>query len=108
MEKKMPKFVKSVYKKKERLCVKVNKLEKYIVYGTVANNPITKGLKFNDIVKLKLSDVVDYIYCKYKQIGILRIKKYYQYYYFHVTKPDIQSGLLNNIQKKHAFNHVRR
>jgi hypothetical protein len=62
MQKKVPKFVKFIYKKKERLWVRVNKLEKDIVYGSVANNPITKGLKFNDLVQIKLSNVVDYIY----------------------------------------------
>ena len=62
MQKKMPKFVKFIYKKKERLWVRVNKLENNIFYGKVANNPITKGLKFNDLVKIKLSNVVDYIY----------------------------------------------
>ncbi len=62
MPKKIPKFVKFIHKKKERLWVSVNKIEKDIVYGKIANNPITKGLKLNDLVKIKLSNVVDYIY----------------------------------------------
>ena len=62
MARKIPKFVKFIYKKKERLWVSVNKIEKDIVYGKIANNPIAKGLTFNDLVKIKLSNVVDYIY----------------------------------------------
>ncbi len=62
MTKKIPKFVKFSYKKKERLWVRVVKLENDTVHGRVANNPITKGLKFNDLVKIKLSNVIDYIY----------------------------------------------
>ena len=62
MRKKIPKFIKFIYKKREILWVRVDKLENDIVYGKVANNPISKGLKFNDLVKIKLSNVVDYIY----------------------------------------------
>ncbi len=61
MQKKIPKFVKFIYKKKERLWAKFTKLEKDILYGKVANSPITKGFKFNDLVKIKLSNVVEYI-----------------------------------------------
>ncbi len=42
--------------------MKVVKLEMSIFHGKVANNSISKGLKFNDIVKIKLADVVEYIY----------------------------------------------
>ena len=62
MPKKISKIVKFKYKKKERLWVRVVKLENDTVHGRVANNPITKGLKFNDLVKIKLSNVIDYIY----------------------------------------------
>ncbi len=50
------------FKSKGRLWVKIDKLENDIVYGKVANNPITKESKFNDLVKIKLSNVIDYIY----------------------------------------------
>ena len=62
MRKKIPKYSNFIYKKKERLWVRVDKLENDIVYGKVANNPISKELKFNDLVKIKLSNVVDYMY----------------------------------------------
>ncbi len=62
MMKKIPNFVKFSYQKKERLWVRVVKIEKDIVIGRVAANPITEGLKFNDLVKIKLSNVIDYIY----------------------------------------------
>ena len=45
---KIPKFVKFRYKNRERLWLKVEKVtEKYYI-GTVANDPIEKGLKFGD------------------------------------------------------------
>ncbi len=62
MPKNIPTIVKFMYKKKERLWVKVDKLEKDIVFDKLANNPISTGLTFNDLVKLKLSSVIDYIY----------------------------------------------
>ena len=62
MRKKIPKFIKFIYKKKERLWVRVDKLENDIVYGKLANVPISSGIKFNDIVKIKLSNVIDYMY----------------------------------------------
>ncbi len=62
MQPKIPKFVKSSYKNKERLWVKVDKLEKGIIYGKLATNPISKGIKFNDLVNIKLSHAIEYIY----------------------------------------------
>ena len=62
MRKRSPRFIKYIYKKRERLWVHVDKIENDVVYGKVANNPVSKGLTFNDLVKIKLSNVVDYIY----------------------------------------------
>ncbi len=67
MVRKIPTFVKFSYKNKERLWVSVNKIEKGIIYGKLANNPISNGIKFNDLVKIRLSHVIEYIYQKYKQ-----------------------------------------
>ncbi len=50
MTTKIPKFVKFSYANKECLWIRVDKLEKGIIYGKLANNTIYKGIKFNDLV----------------------------------------------------------
>ena len=57
-----PKYIKYSYKNRERLWVKVDKIVGNNVYGKIANTPIEKGLKFGDLVKIRLSQVLDSIY----------------------------------------------
>jgi hypothetical protein len=56
-----PKYIKYRYKN-ERLWVKVNKIRTGYVYGKIDNVPVSVGIYKNDIVKIKLSDVLDAIY----------------------------------------------
>jgi hypothetical protein len=60
--KKLPRYVKFRYRNRERLLVKVDRIEGNYYIGTLADNPITKGLKFGDIVKVDISKVVDIQY----------------------------------------------
>ncbi len=56
-----PKFVKYRYNN-ERLWIKVRKTKAAYIYGKIDNTPISVGIYKNDIVKIKLSDVLDIIY----------------------------------------------
>ena len=59
---KIPKFVKFRCKNRERLWLKVEKVtEKYYI-GTVANDPIEKGLKFGDKRKVLKTEIFDISY----------------------------------------------
>ena len=59
MKDRLPRYIKFRYKNKERLWVQVERIEGNYIYGKVANNPITEGLKFGDIVKVHKHKVVD-------------------------------------------------
>ena len=56
-----PKYIKYKYKN-ERLWVKVFKLKAGYVYGKIDNTPISIGIYKNDIVKIKINDIIDAIY----------------------------------------------
>ena len=58
----MPRYVKFSYKHRERLWVKVDRIEGNYYIGTLANYPITKGLKFGDTVKIDINKVIDIQY----------------------------------------------
>ena len=57
-----PNYIKDSYKHRERLWVKVDKIVGNHVYGKLANTPIENGVKFGDLVKIRLSQVLDSIY----------------------------------------------
>ena len=59
---KIPKFVKFRYKNRERLWLKVEKVTDKYYIGTVANDPIEKGLKFGDKRKVLKTEIVDISY----------------------------------------------
>ena len=48
---KLPKAIKFMYRNKERLWLKVNKLENNYYYGCVDSKPISKGITYNQYVK---------------------------------------------------------
>ena len=56
-----PKFVKYRFGN-ERLWIKIRKIKAGYVYGKIDNTPISVGIYKNDIVKLKLSEILDTIY----------------------------------------------
>ena len=59
---KITKFVKFRYKNRERLWWKVEKVTDKYYIGTVANDPIEKGLKFGDKRKVLKTAIVDISY----------------------------------------------
>ena len=58
----MPTYIKFRYRTRERLWLNVDRIGWNYYIDTVANNPITKGLKFGDIVKVDISKVIDVQY----------------------------------------------
>ena len=57
--KKLPKYIKFVYRNRERLWVKVERREGNYYIGTIANKPITRGIKFGEAVKVDVHKVVE-------------------------------------------------
>ena len=56
----IPKLIKFNYRNRERLWLRVEKIEGNYYYGYVDNKPITsKTLKYNDCIKVNKNNVVD-------------------------------------------------
>ena len=55
----IPKFVKFRYKNRERLWLKVERVTDKYYIGTVANDPIEKGLKFGDHRRVLKTNIFD-------------------------------------------------
>ena len=56
---KTPKLIKFIYRNKERLWLKVDKFENNYYYGYVDSKPISKGITYNQYVKVHKSKVVE-------------------------------------------------
>ena len=54
-----PKATKFVYRYKERLWLKVDKFENNYYYGYVDSKPISKGITYNQYVKVHKNKVVE-------------------------------------------------
>ena len=53
------KLIKFIYRNKERLWLRVVKFENNYYYGYIDNIPISKGIKFNQYIKVHKNKVVD-------------------------------------------------
>jgi hypothetical protein len=56
---KTPKVIKFIYRNKERLWLKVDKFENNYYHGYVDSKPISKGITYNQYVKVHKDKVVD-------------------------------------------------
>ena len=54
-----PKFIKFIYRNKERLWLRVVYFENKYYYGYVDNVPLSKGIKYNQYVKVNKNKVVE-------------------------------------------------
>ena len=54
-----PKFIKFVYKNRERLWAKVVEMKGNWYVATVANNPISKGIRYGDTITIHKNKVID-------------------------------------------------
>ena len=59
---KKPKFIKFSFEHKERLWMKVDKIDDKFVYGKVAKLPISPGIKQNERKKIRISKIIDVMY----------------------------------------------
>ena len=56
---KMPKLIKFIYRNKERLWLTVQHFEHNYYYGHVDNVPVSKGITYNQYVKVHKNKVVE-------------------------------------------------
>ena len=63
MNQKKPKYVKFIYRIKERLWLKVDKVEGNFIYGTLDSKPVSPSKKVGDEMKVNINKVVE---TKYK------------------------------------------
>ncbi len=59
MVNKLPKFIKFNYRNKERVWVKVEKIEGNYYYGNIDNIPISKSLKYKQYIRVHKKNVID-------------------------------------------------
>ena len=59
MIKKIPKFIKFIYRNRERLWVRVDKFEGNYYYGHIDNIPVSKAIKKGQYVKVNKNKVID-------------------------------------------------
>ena len=59
MNKTKPKYIKFVYRAKERLWLKVVKIDGNWIHGTVASKPLTVGIKYGDAMKININKVIE-------------------------------------------------
>ena len=57
-----PKYIKFAYRAKERLWLKVGKIEGSYIYGTVDSKPLSSGIKHGDVVKVHKNKVIEIKY----------------------------------------------
>ena len=55
----MPKAVKFIYRNKERLWLRVDMFENNYYYGYVDSKPISKGITYNQDIKVHKNKVVE-------------------------------------------------
>ena len=55
----IPKLIKFSYRNKEFLWLKVDKFESNYYYGYVNNKPLSKGIAYNQYVRVHKNKVVD-------------------------------------------------
>ena len=63
MNQKKPKYVKFIYRIKERLWLKVDTVEGNFIYGTLDSKPVSSSKKVGDEMKININKVVE---TKYK------------------------------------------
>ena len=54
---KLPKVIKFIYRNKERLWLKVDKFENNYYYGYVDSKPLSKGITYNQYVRIHKKNV---------------------------------------------------
>ena len=59
MANQIPKLVKFSYRNKERIWVRVHKFENNYYYGYIDNKPISKGIKYNQYIRVNKNKVVE-------------------------------------------------
>ena len=59
MVNKLPKYIKFIYRNKERLWLKVDKFESNYYYGYVDSKPKSKGVTYNQYIKVHKNKVVE-------------------------------------------------
>ena len=55
----VPKYIKFNYRNKERVWVKVEKIEGNYYYGYIDNIPISKGIKYKQYIRVHKNKIVD-------------------------------------------------
>ena len=59
MVNKIPKFIKFIYRNRERLWLRVEKLEGNFYLGYIDNIPVSKGIKFHQYIRIHKNKVMD-------------------------------------------------
>ena len=59
MVNKLPKFIKFIYRNKERLWLRVVKFENNYYYGYIDNIPISKGIKKDQYIRVHKNKVLE-------------------------------------------------
>ena len=62
MYKKKPKYVKFIYRIKERLWLKVDRVEGNYIYGTLDSKPVSSSKKLGDEMKVNVNNVIEVKY----------------------------------------------
>ena len=55
----VPKYIKFNYRNKERVWVKVEKIQNKYYYGYIDNIPISKGLKYKQYMRIHKNKIID-------------------------------------------------
>ena len=62
MNKRKPKYVKFIYRIKERLWLKVDRVECNYIYGTLDSKPVSSSKKLGDEMKVNVNKVIEVKY----------------------------------------------
>ena len=73
MVNKLPKFIKFIYRNKERLWVRVVKFEHNYYYGYIDNKPISKGISSGQYIRVHKNKVLEKIQIRFYRNVLLHI-----------------------------------
>ena len=59
MVNKLPKYIKFIYRNKERLWLKVHKYENNYYFGYIDNIPISKTIKYGQYIRVHKNKILD-------------------------------------------------